>query len=353
MFTENRVLAVDDDITNLAIIRESLGDKVDLRTALDGATAIQLARDFCPRVVLLDIMMPLMNGYEVCRRIREDPIARHCRIILVSAKTDVADRLKGYEVGADDYLTKPFVDDELEAKVQVALRTKTVDEFAIVREQVERMCGLHGQSLAIISQLRDAEDGAHLVNVRGISHILAAELRRGPYETQIDDEFLDRLYVASVLHDVGKIALPDQLLHKQDDWTPDEWEQIKGHTIAGERILNHLAQQHSKANVYLMSAAVARWHHECFDGSGYPDGVQGQCIPLAARIVKVADVFDTKLRDSASADPGGAAKVLQEIMKESGSAFDPTIVDALLNIFDDVAELYADGMFVEKLELAV
>src|SRR5262245_37643110 len=135
MYTENRVLAVDDDITNLAIIRESLGDKVDLCTALDGAAAIQLARDFRPRVVLLDIMMPLMDGYEVCRRIRQDPIARHCRIILVSAKTDAADRLKGYEAGADDYLTKPFIDDELEAKVHVALRTKTVDEFAIVREQ--------------------------------------------------------------------------------------------------------------------------------------------------------------------------------------------------------------------------
>jgi putative two-component system response regulator len=294
-----------------------------------------------------------MDGYEVCRRIRQDPIAKHCRIILVSARADVADRLRGYEVGADDYLTKPFVDDELEAKVQVALRTKTVDEFAIVREQVERMCGLHGQSLAIISQLRDAEDGTHLVNVRGISHILAAELRRGPYESQIDDEFLDRLYVASVLHDVGKIALPDHLLHKQGNWTPDEWEQVKGHTIAGERILNHLSQQHSRAHVYVMAAAVARWHHECFDGSGYPDGVQGHRIPLAARIVKVADVFDMKLRESAGEDPSFTTTVLQEVVKQSGSAFDPIIVDALLKTFDEVAELYSDEMFVEKLELTV
>jgi HD-GYP domain-containing protein (c-di-GMP phosphodiesterase class II) len=102
-----------------------------------------------------------------------------------------------------------------------------------------------------------------------------------------------------------------------------------------------------------MSAAVARWHHECFDGSGYPDGAQGQRIPLAARIVKVADVFDTKLRDSAGGDPSYAAKVLQEIVKQSGSAFDPTIVDALIKTFDEVAELYADDMFVEKLELTV
>ena len=149
MLTENRVMAVDDDITNLAIIREAIGERCELRTVLDGETAIQLAREFRPNVILLDIMMPLMDGYEVCRRIRKDPIAKYCQIILVSAKTEVTDRLKGYEAGADDYLTKPFVDDELEAKVHVALKSRTVDEFTIVREQVERMCGLHGQSLAI------------------------------------------------------------------------------------------------------------------------------------------------------------------------------------------------------------
>jgi putative two-component system response regulator len=351
MFNENRVIAVDDDITNLAIIRETIGDRCDLRTALDGETAIQLARDFRPNVVLLDIMMPLMDGYEVCRRIRKDPIAKYCQIILVSAKTEVGDRLKGYEVGADDYLTKPFVDDELEAKVEVALKSKTLDEFVMVREQIERMCGLHGQSLAIISQLRDAEDGAHLVNVRGISHILAAELRQGPYESQIDDEFLDRLYVASVLHDVGKIALPDHLLRKQGNLTAEEWVQLKGHTIAGERILNHLAQQHSKSSVYQLSAAVARWHHEWFNGSGYPDGLRGHRIPLAARIVRLADAFDTKLRRSADGEPCSATKVRDEIVRARGSEFDPTIVDALLATFDEIAELYADDMFVEKLEL--
>jgi putative two-component system response regulator len=351
MRTDNRVLAVDDDVTNLAIIRELLADRCDLRTVMDGNTALEVARQFRPRVVLLDIMMPGMDGYEVCRRLREDPLARHCRVILVSAKTDVNDRLQGYQAGADDYLTKPFVDDELEAKVNVALKTKSIDEFAIVSGQIERMCGLHCQSLAVISQLRDVENGAHLVNVRGISHILAAELRQGPCAAQIDGEYLDRLYVASVLHDVGKIVVPDNILRKLSDWTEDEWRQMKEHTIAGERILNHLGQQHSNVEVYHTSAAVARWHHECFDGSGYPDGIRGQRIPLAARIVKVADVFDTTIRNLTRDDLSDLIKVRDEILEAQGSRFDPMIVEALLKTFDEITELYTDDMFAETLEL--
>jgi putative two-component system response regulator len=352
MLTENRVLAVDDDPTNLAIIRESLGDKYELRTVLDGTEAVRLAKDFRPQVVLLDIMMPNMDGYEVCRRIRSDSIARYCRIILVSAKTEVADRLAGYESGADDYLTKPFVDDELEAKVRVALNMRTVDEFTIVRDQVERMCGLNGEALALISQLRDTEDGSHLVNVRGVSHILAAELRHGPYESQISDEFLDNLYVASILHDVGKIAVSDHILFHDGQLTLEEWKQLQEHTVAGERILKHLAKQHSKSAVYEMSAAVARWHHECFDGTGYPDGISGQRIPLAARIVSVADVFDVSLREMSRSEPADLSRVRDQIAGYQAPKFDPVIVNALQKTFDEVADLYVSEMFVETLQLS-
>jgi putative two-component system response regulator len=350
MHSENRVLAIDDDSTNLAIIQEALDGKCELRTATDAQSALKIARNFRPRVVLLDIMMPHVDGYEICRLLREDPIARHCRIILVSAKTEVCDRVKGYRSGADDYLIKPFDDDELNAKVGVALSTKSVDEFATVREQV-RTCGLHGQTLAIISQFRDAEDGSHLVNVRGIAHILAAQLREGPYEAQIDDEFLDNLYTASVLHDVGKVAIPDDILRQHEDRTAEECEQMKEHTIAGERILKHLARQHSKAGVYQMSADVARWHHECFDGSGYPDGLRGQVIPLAARIVKVADGFDTSLRNLGSQHSEDLISVRNNISNAAGTEFDPSIVAALLTSFDEIRDLYVDDMFVETLEL--
>jgi putative two-component system response regulator len=351
MRIDRRVLAVDDDATNLSIIHETIGDTCDLRTVTDGESALRLARDFRPNVVLLDIMMPLMDGYEVCRRIRNDPIARFCSIILVSAKSEVADRLKGYEAGANDYLTKPFIDEELEAKVQVAFNTKTFAEFSTFRNQNERMCGLHGETLAVISQLRDVEDGTHLTNVRSVSHILAGELRQGLYKSQIDDEFLDSLYVASILHDVGKIGLPDRLLRKTSELSEEEWEQMKGHTIVGQRILNHLAHQHSKAGVYEMAAAVARWHHECFDGSGYPDGIHGQCIPLAARIVKVADTFDTTLAHSEATLLESVVRVRDELVQARGCAFDPIIVDALCQTFEEIAEVYQDDMFVETLQL--
>jgi response regulator RpfG family c-di-GMP phosphodiesterase len=168
---------------------------------------------------------------------------------------------------------------------------------------------------------------------------------------QIDDEFLDNLYTASVLHDVGKIAIPDCILRKKEDWTPEEWEQMKEHTIAGERILKHLSRQHTKASVYKMSAAVARWHHECFDGSGYPDGLRGQVIPLAARIVKVADAYDTSLRGLGSQTSADLLSVRDGIGRASGSEFDPAIVQAFLSNFDEISDLYVDDMFVETLEL--
>jgi putative two-component system response regulator len=352
MSARNRVLVVDDNLTNLMIVEEALENRYDLLTALNGNTALELAARFRPDVVLLDIMMPAPDGYEVCRRLKTDPLLRHGRVIMVSARTDINDRLRGYEVGADDYLIKPFNEQELHAKVRVALKMKSADEFDAVQRQLENACGFNGEVLALVSQLRDVESGDHLVRVRAICHILAGELRRGPFDNQIDDRFLDDLYYASIMHDVGKIAIPDHILRNPDQLNADEQEQLKQHTVAGERIMNRLAQHHHGIELYRMAAAVARSHHESYDGSGYPDAIRGMAIPLSARIVKVADAFDVAANRCLSSNGHKPQFACDEIIRRKALDFDPVIVDAFQNMIDDIVDLYEDSHFDEVLELS-
>jgi len=281
---------------------------------------------------LLDVMMPRPDGYEVCSHMKNDPKLRHSQIIMVSAKTDIDDRLRGYKAGADDYVTRPFESEELLAKVNASFRKKTM--FDGVRTQMNDLCGATGEALELVTHLRDKETGEHLDRLRIYSHLLANELRRYSPKYKIDESFLYNLDRASPLHDIGKVAIPDAILNKPGPLTPEEREQMQQHTLVGEHILKCLAEKSPDAQFFPMAAEIARWHHESFDGSGYPDGLRGKDIPLAARIVKVADVFDaltsTRVYKSAS-DPYEACEYLT---CTDANKFDPDVLDAMLRAFD-------------------
>jgi putative two-component system response regulator len=267
---------------------------------------------------------------------KNDHALRQSQIIMVSAKTDIDERLRGYKAGADDYVTKPFEEEELRAKVCANLRTKSV--YGTIRHQLDTFFGATGEMLELISHLRDAETGEHLDRMRIYSHLLAAELRLTSYGDQIDDAFLDDIYRASPLHDIGKIVIPDAILRKPGALTYEERQQMQQHTLIGHQILSRLAQQEPGVSFFRMATEVARWHHESFDGSGYPDGLCGTAIPLAARIVKVADVFDalTSARVyKASSEPSAAR---HEIMADVAK-FDPAVIDAMHRVFDEFTEV--------------
>jgi putative two-component system response regulator len=256
---------------------------------------------------------------------------------MVSARTEVDDRLRGYHAGADDYVTRPFEELELRAKVAANIRVKSI--YGEIETKMNALCGATGEVLEHISHLRDTETGEHLDRIRIYSHLLAGELRQGPFGDHIDDAFLDNLYRASPLHDIGKVAMPDALLRKPGAFTQGEREQMKQHTLIGEQILNRLAQQHSDASFFSMAAQIARWHHESFDGTGYPDGLSGAAIPLAARIVKVADVFDALTSARVYKAPSEPAAARKYISETESAAFDPNIVDAMLRVFDEFTEV--------------
>ena len=357
---QNRVLIVDDCDLNVMIIEEILRSEYTLETAESGEDCLDKLKSFEPDVVLLDIMMPGMDGYETCRRIKQGPCGKFTQVILVSGKASAQERLTGYESGADDFVVKPFNHDELRAKVRIQFRLREalvgmweanakVQLFNAELEELVRQRSaevlatqdLTVFALAKLAESRDNDTGDHLERIRDYCRILAEQLcRSGPHSTDVDRQFQADLYRASPLHDVGKVGIPDAILHKPGSLTEDEFEVMKGHSAIGANALSEVASQGGCGSFLDMAVDVARHHHERFDGTGYPDGLAGRHIPLAARIVALADVFDalTTKRVYKDASRPEVAKTLIEDGR--GNHFDPVIVDAFLDRYDDFVAVH-------------
>lgn len=351
MTIKNRILAVDDNPTNLAMIDEALHDKFNLRLVKDSNDALRVAARFLPDVILLDVMMPEVDGYEVCDRIRKHPVLRYCQIIMVSAKSELNDRLLGYHVGIDDYLTKPFDEVELFAKINAAIRNRTNHAKAL--SDLDSSFNSVVELLQTLGQLRRTESKEHIDRMKIYTMLLASELHNGSLAQQIDDGFIEGLYVASGLHDVGKIALPDLVLREFDPLTGTEQRRLQQHTILGERLLQPFTSMEAGGKLLRVAADVARWHHERFDGEGYPDGLSGNEIPLAARILHVADAFDSMTHGTVTAKNVDPLTARETIAAGRGTEFDPVIVDAFLNVYEEFAALCECEDFEEVNNLSV
>ena len=352
---KQKILIVDDDETNVAILKELLEEQYVLATASSGQQCLEKIDRFKPDLVLLDILMSGMDGYETCRRIKSDPQSETTHIILISAKTSVESRLKGYEVGADDYIAKPFDGDELLAKIKVQLR---------LREALMNLTSMHAQvslqntkleelvyqrtaevvetrdlvvfALAKLAESRDPETGEHLERICAYAQILTEQLaKEGPYTHQINEQFLEDIHRSSPLHDIGKVGIPDAILLKPGRLSASEFEIMKRHTTIGAKAIESAVGQSKSGSFLIMAAEIARSHHERFDGTGYPAGLSDQHISLAARIVDLVDVYDaiTSVRVyKAAFEPEIARNMIEE---QEGKAFDPVIVDAFRACWED------------------
>jgi len=346
---ERIVLFVDDEEEILNSFRRAFSDE-PCKTffAKNGEEALEILLHQEVHVVLLDIMMPRLNGYEICRRIKSDTNGELTQVILVSGKASVESRLKGYEVGADDYIVKPFDNNELLAKVKVQFRlrdalAKLASHNAELEEMVRQRTTQITETrdvtvfaLAKLAESRDPETGEHLERLRAYSQILAEQLaRQGPYTNEINEQFLENLYRSSPLHDIGKVGVPDTILLKPGQLSSDEFKIMKQHTLIGEETLK-MAAEHSRSGGFLaMAIDIARAHHERFNGDGYPYGIAQQDIPLSARIVALVDVYDalTSIRVYKSAIKPIVAKSMIE--QEEAKHFDPAIVNAFRICWDD------------------
>jgi putative two-component system response regulator len=343
-----RILIVDDSDINLKVLVRLLKDSYELSQAKSGEECLARLREFEPDLVLLDIMMPGMDGYETCQRIKSSPLGKFTQVVLVSAKGTAAERMQGYEVGADDYVVKPFDHEELLAKVRVQFRLrKTVEDLwqanakihqfnvqleRIIEERTAEIVATRDitvLALAKLAESRDPETGEHLERMRTYSRILAEELRQhGPYCAQISETFVDDIFRSSPLHDIGKVGIRDSILLKPDALSAEEFEIMKQHTVIGEQALRHAAKNSDFGGFLAMATEIARHHHERFDGRGYPDGLAGHQIPLSARIVGLADVYDALTSARVYKPAYGPAKARQIIESEDGRHFDPAVVAA-------------------------
>ena len=360
---KDRILIVDDCRVNVRILVELLRDEYRLETAASGEECLAKLIGFSPELVLLDIMMPGLDGYEVCRRIKDSPLGGFTQVILVSGRASAAERLKGYDAGADDYVVKPFDHDELLAKVRTHFRLRNtlknlwnansqIQKFnneleTLAAERTREVVATRDVAIFALAKLadsRDPETGDHLERMRNYSRILADQLRLvGPYRGAIDAEFVDDIYRFSPLHDIGKVGIPDAILLKPGRLTDEEFSIMKTHSDIGADALQQSSEQ-SESGVFLaMATVIARYHHERFDGTGYPAGLAGPDIPLPARIVALADVYDalTSARVYKPAiEPKAAKRMIEE---ESGTHFDPAVVDAFLQREGDFLQFVGSG----------
>ena len=355
---DQTILIVDDEALNVSILEEILEERFPLLVARNGREAVELAAAHRPWLVLMDIMMPELNGYDACRQIKafDEPVPQ---VVLVSAKASTSERVAGYDAGADDYIIKPFDDDELIAKIRVQLRLRAaLHDLAEARQQLTndnqqltQTVGKQQQelidtrdlivfALANLADSRDPETGEHLERMREYCRIIADHLsRQGGYASLIDQSFIDHLYQASPLHDIGKVGIPDAILLKPGRLTDREFALMKNHSEIGAKALQGVAC-HAAAGGFLdMAIDIARHHHERWDGSGYPDKLIGEAIPLSARIVAVADVFDalTSVRVYKSAFTAEVARSM--IIDDSGKHFDPVVIEAFEACFDELCEV--------------
>ncbi len=352
---ERRILIVDDSEMNLEVLEHLLCADYALETAASGEECLEKLLVFCPDLVLLDIMMPGLNGYETCRRIKSSPVGNFTQVILISGKASPAERLEGYEAGGDDFVVKPFAHDELLAKVRIHFKLRDsltnlwaanarIQEFnskleELVAKRTNEIVDTRDVAVFALAKLadsRDPETGEHLERMRDYSQILAEYLgRSGPYAELIHRRFLDDLYRSSPLHDIGKVGIPDAILQKPGRLTKEEFEIMTRHTVIGTEALKEAAGRSASGGFLNMAVDVARHHHERFNGRGYPDSLVGMEIPLSARIVALADVYDalTSVRVYKEAFEPEKAKAM--ISEERGEQFDPVVVDAFLARYDD------------------
>ncbi len=352
------VMIVDDTETNIDILVEALGSDFDLRVAMDGETALEAIADETPDLILLDIMMPGMDGYEVCRSLKASPETRDIPIVFLTAMSEEQDEARGLALGAVDYITKPFSPALVKARVRNQLELKRYRDHLedLVRERTRQLVLTQDatiQSMGTLAEYRDPETGGHIRRTQRYVRILAEHLKNQPkFQDRLNDDAIELLVKSAPLHDIGKVGVRDNILLKPGELTEEEFEEMKRHTTYGRDAI--LASERLLGEDSFLSVAreIAYTHQEKWDGSGYPRGLKGEEIPLFGRLMAVADVYDALISKRVYKPPYPHDTAVAMILEERGSHFDPDIVDAFLELseaFRKIALEHAD--FEEEREM--
>ena len=317
-----RLLLVDDEPTNLQVLRHILQADYRLLFATDGERALQVAREQQPQLILLDIMMPGMDGYAVCRALKADPATAGIPVIFITALNDSQDETAGFDVGAVDYITKPVSPPVVRARVRTHLSLVRMDELRETRLQIV-------QRLGRAAEYKDNETGLHVIRMSHFSQLLALAAGCSP-------AWAEDLLNAAPMHDVGKIGIPDAVLRKPGPLDADEWATMRRHPEIGAEIIGE-----HPSGVLQLAREIALAHHEKWDGSGYPRGLAGEAIPLSARIVAIADVFDALTTRRPYKEPWPVQEAMNHIAAQAGKHFDPALVALFAPLLPQLLEIRA------------
>ena len=354
------ILVVDDVPNNLTLISDLLSGLYRCRVATSGAKALSIAKGTPqPELILLDVAMPEMNGYEVCRKLKDDPLTHDIPVIFLTALDSEDDETEGFKVGGADYITKPVSKAVLTARINAHLTINRSKQYlshknelleSMVTERSQQLATMQDViilAMASLAETRDNDTGAHIRRIQHYTRALALALRENPaYAKQITDEVLELLYKTSPLHDIGKVGVPDSILFKPGRLSLDEFAEMKRHSFFGGQTLMEVERQLAAPEAFVsMAHEIALHHHERWDGTGYPLGLAGEQIPLSARIVALADTYDALTSARVYKPPYPSADACHIIERERGKQFDPAIVDAYLaieHVFDSIREGFAD-----------
>ena len=335
------VLIVDDTPQNISLLNAALMDEYTIKAATSGKQAINICRSTSVGIILLDVMMPDMDGFETCRRLKEDPLTRKIPVIFVTAKGETEGEAMGFACGAVDYITKPIRAVVVRARVKthLAMHDQNLALWSLVQERTNelnesRLEVLH--RLGSAGEYRDNETGRHIARVCHYSRIIAQGYGLPEGEAEL-------LYNAATLHDTGKIGIPDSILFKPGKLDDDEWKIIKTHCEIGYKIIG----QHKNNPLLKSAAVVAMTHHERWDGVGYPLGLRQDKIPLFGRIVSVADMFDALTSERPYKKAWSVGEAVEEVERSRGGHFDPQVIDAFMHKIPEltaVQQQFVDGV---------
>ncbi|HVO02881.1 MAG TPA: two-component system response regulator [Candidatus Cybelea sp.] len=355
------ILVVDDQPSNLSLITGLLKGHYRVKVSRSGEKALDIANsDLPPDLVLLDIMMPGMDGYEVCRRLKAERRTRHVPVVFLTAKSKSEDEQLGLEVGAVDYITKPISPPILLARVKNHLQLKVSADFLkdknaylegeVYRRtrEVQAIQDVTILTMASLAETRDNETGNHIRRTQHYVKALALKLKDHPrFSAFLTDRTIELLFKSAPLHDIGKVGIPDRILLKPGKLTPEEFEIMKTHTTLGRDAIEQAERQLGTPVEFLRFAKeIAYSHQEKWDGSGYPEGLAGDKIPISARLMAVADVYDALISRRVYKAPFTHERSVEMIAEGRGKHFDPDITDAFLAIreeFQAIAHRFADA----------
>ena len=348
------VMVVDDNPDNMTVVGDLLLPFYDVRVAPSGERALEmLSSDPLPDLMLLDIMMPAMDGYEVIHRLKTNPRTQHIPVIFLTAMDSTRDEEKGLELGAVDYVTKPIRAAILLARVHTHVELKKardilLNENAYLEAEVakrmkenEAIQDVSIRSLARLAEIRDNETGKHILRTSLYVKLLAEILQKTPrFALTLTDHVISLLAKSAPLHDIGKVGIPDRILMKPGKLTEEEWAIMKTHALLGAQAIEK-AEQDAEVSLEFLEYAkeIAHWHHEKWDGTGYPDGLKWDEIPISAKLMALADVFDAIVTKRVYKEAFSYDKALGIIVAGRGYHFDPFIADAFIENYDQFVQI--------------